>query len=298
MIAKYILAPLLGGIIGYITNDIAIKMLFRPRKAIYIGTLHIPFTPGLIPQQKKRIAKSVAHVVSNQLLNSDTLRGAVLSEKALIALRARLHTGLTNLSNDSRTVRDLLLLRFSQDEMKQADEKFRNEAVAFIMSKLIEAHIGSIVADSVFEDIQNMVPDKELPQKISDMIAKRAGGIIEKIIEEKIQKKGPDVVNAELVKLEGHLLDMRLCDLYCSQEKRLPQIEDGIITIYQETLNVNLDKLLTAVNISAIIEKRIAAFDAAQLEHMIFGILKKELKAIVYLGAALGFLMGFINLLL
>ena len=29
--------PLVGGVIGYITNDIAIKMLFHPKKAIYIG---------------------------------------------------------------------------------------------------------------------------------------------------------------------------------------------------------------------------------------------------------------------
>lgn len=30
---SYIIAPLLGGVIGYITNDIAIRMLFRPHTA-------------------------------------------------------------------------------------------------------------------------------------------------------------------------------------------------------------------------------------------------------------------------
>ena len=30
MILKLILAPVLGGVIGYITNDLAIRMLFRP----------------------------------------------------------------------------------------------------------------------------------------------------------------------------------------------------------------------------------------------------------------------------
>ena len=59
MILKLILAPVLGGVIGYITNDLAIRMLFRPRKAVYIGKLHVPFTPGLIPQQKERIAASI-----------------------------------------------------------------------------------------------------------------------------------------------------------------------------------------------------------------------------------------------
>ena len=52
-LTEMIMAPLVGGVIGYITNNLAIKMLFRPRKAIYIGKWHIPFTPGLIPKQKE-----------------------------------------------------------------------------------------------------------------------------------------------------------------------------------------------------------------------------------------------------
>jgi Uncharacterized protein conserved in bacteria len=44
--------PVVGGIIGYFTNDIAIKMLFRPYRAIYIKGRQLPFTPGLIPRNK------------------------------------------------------------------------------------------------------------------------------------------------------------------------------------------------------------------------------------------------------
>ena len=34
IISSYILAPLVGGVIGYVTNDITIRMLFRPHTAI------------------------------------------------------------------------------------------------------------------------------------------------------------------------------------------------------------------------------------------------------------------------
>ena len=67
--------------------------------------------------------------------------------------------------------------------------------------------------------------------------------------------------------------------------------------LYREILTSNLDDILKAVEIDTIVERKIASFDAPMLERLIFGIMKKELKAIVYLGAALGFLMGFINLL-
>lgn len=40
---SYIAAPLIGGVIGYITNDMVIRMLFRPHTAKYVFNIHIPF---------------------------------------------------------------------------------------------------------------------------------------------------------------------------------------------------------------------------------------------------------------
>ena len=55
---------------------------------------------------------------------------------------------------------------------------------------------------------------------------------------------------------------------------------------------------MKAINIEKIVVDKINGLDPAELETVIFGVMKKELRAIVYLGALLGFLMGFINLLL
>ena len=54
---SYIIAPLVGSIIGCITNDLIIRMLFRLHTAKYIFGMHVPFTPGIIPMEKGRIAK-------------------------------------------------------------------------------------------------------------------------------------------------------------------------------------------------------------------------------------------------
>ena len=55
-ITLYIIPPLVGGVIGYVTNDIAIRMLFRPHTAKHIMGWRVPFTPGIIPKEKGRIA--------------------------------------------------------------------------------------------------------------------------------------------------------------------------------------------------------------------------------------------------
>lgn len=55
---SYIVAPFVGGIIGYVTINIAIRMLFRPHKAKYLLGLKIPFTPGIIPKRRGALPRN------------------------------------------------------------------------------------------------------------------------------------------------------------------------------------------------------------------------------------------------
>lgn len=69
-----LLPPVLGGVIGYFTNDIAIKMLFRPYGAKYFLGQRLPFTPGLIPSNQQRLAKKVSEVIMRSLLTPEELQ--------------------------------------------------------------------------------------------------------------------------------------------------------------------------------------------------------------------------------
>ena len=62
--------PVIGAAIGAITNDIAIRMLFRPYKERRIGSWRLPFTPGLIPSQRTTIARNIAQTFEEKLLST------------------------------------------------------------------------------------------------------------------------------------------------------------------------------------------------------------------------------------
>lgn len=68
------LPPITGGIIGYYTNDLAIKMLFRPYRAIQLGERTLPFTPGLIPKNQARLASKVSDAIMSSLLTPEELQ--------------------------------------------------------------------------------------------------------------------------------------------------------------------------------------------------------------------------------
>ena len=79
---KYIATPLIGAVIGYVTNWIAVKMLFRPRKEIRVFGKRLPFTPGVIPRGQGRLARAVGNVVETQLLTPEYLGEKLLSKES------------------------------------------------------------------------------------------------------------------------------------------------------------------------------------------------------------------------
>lgn len=68
--AAIILTPIVGALIGWITNLLAVKMLFRPLRARQILgiTLH-----GLIPRRRTEIAATVARTIERDLLSPDEI---------------------------------------------------------------------------------------------------------------------------------------------------------------------------------------------------------------------------------
>ncbi|MEW5813939.1 MAG: DUF445 family protein [Spirochaetota bacterium] len=77
----WIVPPFLGAIIGYVTNAIAIKMLFRPLTEKRILGIRIPLTPGIIPKRRYELAESIARMVSRELLTAETLQKQIRSPK-------------------------------------------------------------------------------------------------------------------------------------------------------------------------------------------------------------------------
>lgn len=67
---KYATPPAVGAFIGYLTNRVAIRMLFRPLKAWKIAGLRVPMTPGVIPSKRDELAQNMGEVVGDHLLTS------------------------------------------------------------------------------------------------------------------------------------------------------------------------------------------------------------------------------------
>ena len=81
LISHYAVPPLVGAVIGYFTNMIAVKMLFFPHEEKRIFGWRVPFTPGAIPKGKARLAKSAGRIVQNELFTREDISGKLLTEE-------------------------------------------------------------------------------------------------------------------------------------------------------------------------------------------------------------------------
>lgn len=81
--------PLIGGIIGWVTNYLAIRMLFHPHREIRLPFLRIQ---GLIPRRQRELAESIAATVSGKLLQGADLKAKLVDP----ALQTHIHDVLVS----------------------------------------------------------------------------------------------------------------------------------------------------------------------------------------------------------
>lgn len=74
ILITFIIMVVIGAAIGGMTNSLAIKMLFRPYKPVYIGRWRVPFTPGLIPKRRNEMAVQLGEMVVHHLITPESIQ--------------------------------------------------------------------------------------------------------------------------------------------------------------------------------------------------------------------------------
>lgn len=291
---NWLIPLLIGAVIGYITNDIAIKMLFHPRKAYYIGKWRVPFTPGLIPKEKNRVAHSIGNVISTQLLNSDVVIETLTSDHMVAEIRGKLIRIVEDNRDNTDKVRDVLERILGTEKTEEVLAEAKRRGTELIYCKLISIRFGESISKVILQKIKEHQNSyvKTFLGGILDELSGSVADMIDQVVANNSEEVIRSIIDNEVDKIEN----ARICDLIEKNEEKLPEYIESVIKMYKTVITNHMKTILEGVNLAQIVEERVKSFDVVQLENMIFGIMDKELKAIVYLGALLGCLMGAINI--
>ena len=239
--------PVVGGVIGYFTNDLAIKMLFRPYRPYYLFNRRLPLTPGLIPSNQGRLAQRVADTIMGSLLTPEELenlaRRLLQTERTQQAIKWLLKLSLDQVQsrNQARTadivgkvLRDLLgtslprLLRVwaRREDFLQAqlDQVFDQVLLDFQLSPEQAQQLSNWLLISV-------LPPDTLRRALVDFLTDRNIQVIDEIFRSKTS--GTYWVVANLFGVRNALVRLRA---FCLDER---QLCNARIAELIEALNVN-----------------------------------------------------------
>ena len=291
---SFFIGPIIGGIIGLITNGIAIRMLFRPLKAIKVLGLTLPFTPGLIPKEKPRIAKSLGDVVANNLLNQDVIKNGLLSPEMDAKIAVAVNGLIAKKSTSDETLRELFYAFSSAERGEQIITDVTTKVVGFSYERMVKMELGPLLSEIAVTEIASNLQGSMFAMLINENLISSAKVKMSEIIERMVVEKGEDILDNIFEKESTNLLDKRLCDLYLEYEDRIPEFVAWVITTYHQLIDKNIGVLIHALDLSKLVEDQINGYDVLTFEKMILEIMRKELNAIVWLGGLLGCIMGLV----
>ena len=295
----YLIGPAVGAVIGYITNDIAIRMLFRPHQPKYIMGIHIPFTPGIIPKEKSRIAASIGKAVSENLMNRDVLEKSLLSDEMMSKIGDAIDEFVNMQCNNGETIEEFARHYLTLDDITAMRQNVTEGIVKMITGKLQDSRLGESIArlatQHVMEKTRKSIAGKFGADMLIQPIAQLVEGILAKHINEILHNNSQTMVEGLVIEQSGQLMKMTMRDLMTGHDEQITQAKKGIMSAYRVIITEHLPRILQDIDISSIIEQRINEMDMAEAEAIILDVMKKELRAIVWLGALLGSIMGTIT---
>lgn len=291
-ILKYIIPPLVGAVIGYFTNYIAVKMLFRPLYPVKIGGKTLPFTPGIIPKGKPRLAKALGKAVGTTLLTEDDIKNVLVSD----SMKDTIRNFAENLLKSELTVKDFAGKAMSEEKYEEIKSNICRIITDKIVNAAESANLGKIIAEKGGETVKEKISGTMFSMFIKDdfinSLCKSLGDKVNEYINKNLEDLVSPVVESEAEKLENKTIYQLLSETGTDVDK----ITNSIVDIYVKFIENNAETFIKNFRIAEIVEEKVNQMDVIMLEELLMSIMKKELNAVVNLGAIIGLILGTINI--
>lgn len=282
---KYIIAAFIGSTIGYVTNWLAIKMLFRPHSEVRIFGKRLPFTPGLIPKERFRISSSVGATVGEHLLTKETLLEALANEKMDKHIKKWISVKITSVKDNNSSLKELLIkaignkydtvlekakaksMKKLKDLAGSAESKNRVEVVIKeLLKRVCEIPMSNIMNNSYFLQARDFTLHRIKKLRDSDSFKIKLKGYIEDGIEnlESSGKIVRDVIPEEVIaSLKVYIYSSRkdICEAI-QQMLKQPSISERLKSAIAAMISTNLNSLVAAfVKVDTVYSKLITALE-------------------------------------
>ena len=293
----WIVPPLVGAIIGYVTNLVAIKMLFRPLNEVKVFGMRLPFTPGILPRERGKLADSIGGMVERELVTPGVLRERL----ARTDVRENIGGALGSYTSQ-------LIDRPLSYWLENRDEDFP-------LKEILRDFVNSDVFDSFLEEIiknwfsRKEDPDEEEEGSLSSWLKSRFRGfnsflvpparrILKKGFVSGMKKDETSIYIRALESINERYPGITMREFFSLGDSKKKSVDSFLAEKATDTLDDNIESALSSVNVKLLVSDRINSLEMIRVERIILDVLAGQLKWINIFGGLLGALIGFAQVIL
>lgn len=293
-VVSIVAGPLIGSVIGYFTNYIAVKMLFRPLRPVMVGGKPLPFTPGMIPKRKPELARALGKAVGENLFTKGDVKALLMSEP----LEKKVVDGIMDRLTDflSQSVSELAVA-YAGEELYEEKKQMLMELVSDrIVEEILKLDIEKLIREGGMAAAREKLQGSMLSMFITDdliaSLAEPIGGQVRNYIEDHGEEMLMPVIERQVTELS----QAPLADGASVIGLDLRDLRERLSTLYGRLIEEHTGHLLEDFDIAGTVQKKVDEMDVEELERLVLSVMKKELDGIVNLGALIGFVLGLLNI--
>lgn len=141
MFWEIIFMALVGGVIGWFTNYLAIKLIFRPLYPIKIPLIGIKLQ-GLVPKRREEIATSIGKTVEEQLLSLDDIMGYLNTDENQDIIIKNIRIGILKIISEK-------IPAFIPHGIKNTILKYTGDIVEKESKDYIEKNMDNLISQAI-----------------------------------------------------------------------------------------------------------------------------------------------------
>ena len=203
---------------------------------------------------------------------------------------------------NTETLRTFLHHYLPSDDIDAIQKDTSHQLAQLIHNRLADSEIGNRLAHAAVGHAIGKMENSLLglapgAGHFAMLLAEPAESLLAKHINGIIGDHSEEIVRDLIANESQNLLDRPVCELLKDHDEQLQQLRTVIINAYINVINTRLPRILKAIDISRIVRDRINDMDMQEAEAIILSVMRHELRAIVWLGALLGCIIGTVNVL-
>jgi len=295
----WILPPIVGAFIGYVTNVVAIKMLFRPLTEVKCFGLRLPFTPGILPRERHKLAESIGQMVQMELLTSEVLRERLAKPE----VREKINGAIGAYTGQMLSKPLSFLLEERQDTlpMKEIIGDFINSDVFNSFLEEILRNWAIKKADYSYSTNDPGIWLKSRFRDISEPFIPMLRDLIKSGLRRDMKKQAqgePSLYKLALEKIVERYPGITLGEFISLGKTKKQNVDSFLTEKGTGALDENIDAALSSVDVKTLVSDRINSLDMIRVEKIVLDVMAGQLKWINFFGGVLGALIGFFQVIL